>query len=208
MRRAALDDDEVLDPELLALLRPSQPPASRPVSVDPEETLRQLEQLAASLKRFGGAPDGAGRASEEDDGARHNLDAEDAARDAARSDLSHAENADPAETKDGAEPAWKDSAVMAVPYIVVTSSDELSRQQSLRAEVSGSSFSDEFGGIGMNAKALDSTEDLEWVDAYGGWGTSEKGKWKEIVEVDDDDEEQVSIHVPVGKDQVLTILET
>ena len=104
---------DVLDPELHVSPQVSRPKDTRPVSADPEETLAQLEQLAAALRRLDST------STTGCTGARRQ------------------DSVSTGESSSQAKPVFKDSAAPPVPYIVVTSSDKGQGITTLRAIIAG-----------------------------------------------------------------------
>ncbi|EIW58216.1 uncharacterized protein TRAVEDRAFT_71885 [Trametes versicolor FP-101664 SS1] len=132
------------------LLPLSQSKATRPISQDAEDTIRQLEQLAAELKQMGS---GALAVANER-----------RTREPSRRRIREA----PAKSAGSGVP----KASLSVPRIVVTnpSMENLARGPESETPSVRSPDSDDGSG--------DVTEEELWVEQYGGWGTSEKGKWK------------------------------
>ncbi|KAI0765653.1 hypothetical protein BD413DRAFT_637711 [Trametes elegans] len=134
---------------LLLACSPLGPPL-RPVSVDAEETICQLEQLAAELRQMGsGSPAAANERRSRPSG--------------------------PAQRRRRVLPgaaAGGAKASLSVPRIVVTNPSTESLFGGVERETAGVRTPESDGDSG------DVTEEELWVNEYGGWGTSEKGKWK------------------------------
>ncbi|KAI0369213.1 hypothetical protein BV20DRAFT_1053488 [Pilatotrama ljubarskyi] len=148
-----------------SLLLPAHPYA-RPVSQDEEETLRQLEQLAAELKQMRLGTLAA--ANQRRPGAPSQRRQREAPSKSPRMRVG---------SKD----------TLSVPRIVVTnpSTEDLGRE--LVCETPRVKTPDSDDGSG------DVSEEELWVEAYGGWGTSEKGKWKASAP-----DEEASVHETVS----------
>ncbi|KAI0630505.1 hypothetical protein C8Q77DRAFT_1063378 [Trametes polyzona] len=140
-----------------SLLLPAPAPA-RPVSQDEEETLRQLEQLAAELRQMG-----AGSLVEVNPSRT---------RGTPRRRPREGANA----ASKGVAASLKTKASLSVPRIVVTNPSMENLGRGLEAETetpaAGARTPDSDDGSG------EVTEEELWVEQYGGWGTSDKGKWK------------------------------
>ncbi|KAI0741695.1 hypothetical protein C8Q80DRAFT_150246 [Daedaleopsis nitida] len=168
--------------------KPSPPRTARPISQDTEETLRQLEQLAASLKQMGTSAASASNSI---------LPTERVCGD-------HGLSISPVKigvitfgsstyAQCTASPTTSDttrlsSPTLAMPHIMVTNpsiEDLVEQVKTSSAQPVGSSPIWKFPVAGKSID--DDTEESMWVDQYGGWGTSEKGKWKGSFEDEDDD---------------------
>ncbi|KAL7280709.1 hypothetical protein ACG7TL_005650 [Trametes sanguinea] len=138
---------------------------SRPVSQDAEETIRQLEQLAAELKQMGPGVLAATKQR--------------------RSRVpSHRRRRDVLSKSPGTANASKGTLPnrqLSVPRIVVTNPSSENLVAEPECATPGVRTPDSDGGSG------DVTEEELWVDSYGAWGTSDKGKWKASA-FDEDDE--------------------
>ncbi|KAI8996515.1 hypothetical protein BD414DRAFT_204184 [Trametes punicea] len=155
------------------LLAPPTPDSSgrRPVSQDAEETLRQLEQLAAELKEMGPGVLAAAKQR------RSRVPTQRRRRDVLGKSASAGL---------GAGSAGKGSLPkrnLSVPRIVVTNPSS----EDLVAEPECDSARSD-GGSG------DVSEEELWVDGYGAWGASEKGKWKASASDDEDEGEEGGFH--------------
>ncbi|KAI0330915.1 hypothetical protein GY45DRAFT_681353 [Cubamyces sp. BRFM 1775] len=143
-------------------------PAGRPVSQDAEETLRQLEQLAAELKQM----DTGGVLAVMPKRRRSRGHSQ-------RRRREHANRSAGAAAKSASS---KES--LSVPRIVVTnpSTENLAaaEERDCESDTPRARTPDSDGGSG------DVTEEELWVHEYGGWGTSEKGKWKAKASEDDE----------------------
>ncbi|KAI0820309.1 hypothetical protein BC628DRAFT_917700 [Trametes gibbosa] len=135
--------------------------APRPASQGKEETIRQLEQLAAELKHMKMGP----------------------LSDATRRRVQNSPSRLFREAAPHMSPrsVGVSKASLSVPRIVVTnaSTDIFMREQ--ESETSSVSSSDSHAGSG------NAMEEELWVEEYGAWGTSEKGKWKASASEDDVD---------------------
>ncbi|KAI0640803.1 hypothetical protein C8Q79DRAFT_921140 [Trametes meyenii] len=134
-----------------------QPPATtgRPVSQDAEETIRQLEQLAAEIK--------------------HKSPASPPRSSVSPLRISKGVPRKPKATVDKAtvSSGRSSKARLSVPRIVVTNPSTDNLASGAPSETLRTKSPDSEDGSG------DATEEELWVEQYGGWGTSEKGKWKE-----------------------------
>ncbi|KAJ8489319.1 hypothetical protein ONZ51_g2982 [Trametes cubensis] len=158
----------------VSMLSASAPsiPASRPVSQDAEETLRQLEQLAAELKQM-------------DMGVLATPKRRRTRVPSQRRRREHAgKSAGAAAISAGAAKSAPSKGSLSVPRIVVTnpSTENLAEDEEPECETDTprARTPDSDGGSG------DVTEEELWVHEYGGWGTSEKGKWKAKASEDDE----------------------
>ncbi|OSD05471.1 hypothetical protein PYCCODRAFT_1362096 [Trametes coccinea BRFM310] len=138
---------------------------SRPVSQDAEETIRQLEQLAAELKQMGPGVLAATKQR------RSRVPSQRRRRDV----LSKSPGT--ANASKGTLP----NRQLSVPRIVVTNPSSENLVAEPECATPGVRTPDSDGGSG------DVTEEELWVDSYGAWGTSDKGKWKASA-FDEDDE--------------------
>ncbi|KAI0676060.1 hypothetical protein C8Q78DRAFT_963338 [Trametes maxima] len=131
--------------------------AGRPVSQDAEETIRQLEQLAAEIKHK--APASPPRSSATPLGVTKGVPRKSKA------------TAGMAKVCSERSP----TARLSVPHIVVTnpSTDNLAGGSASETPRAESPDSEDGSG--------NATEEELWVEQYGGWGTSEKGKWREAL---------------------------
>ncbi len=165
-------------------------PAARPVSQDTETTLRELEFLAASLQHMG--PAAAARTLSTDRVGRD--------RDISTTSVNVKISA-PATTETAAPRTGfaasvsgggtrQSSARLAVPHIVVTNPSNEDLHEALKTVPGTPVSSDPKLEGGMTGEEAD---DLLWVDQYGAWGTSEKGKWKAVAEEDETGPEEVRI---------------
>ncbi|KAI0717980.1 hypothetical protein C8T65DRAFT_99300 [Cerioporus squamosus] len=175
--------------ELFAPVTPSRVPTARPVSQDTEDTIRELEQLAASLKQMS-----VSTASASISGARRD-------RDPSPVKISVSVPGTPMQRAYRQVPTGgafgvvatmtsrrSDSATSPVgPRIVVTdASMESSPSVGQLNSVPGSKdrlLARKADVESVSWKEEDSdAEEEHWVDEYGAWGASEKGKWKAIDE--------------------------
>ncbi|CDO73337.1 hypothetical protein BN946_scf185008.g100 [Trametes cinnabarina] len=161
-------------------LQPVEVLASRPVSQDAEETIRQLEQLAAELKQMGPGVLAATKQR------RSRVPSQRRRRDVL------SKSAGAAYASKGILPNRR----LSVPRIVVTNPSSENLVAEPECDTPGVGTPDSDGGSG------DVTEEELWVEAYGGWGMSEKGKWK-ASDFDEDEDEDFhdstsasNMHVP------------
>ncbi|KAM5532802.1 hypothetical protein V8D89_013521 [Ganoderma adspersum] len=170
------EDDLDLLPE-----RPSRIPSIRPVSYDAEATIRELEELAASImlqdpvrevEQLAASLKGFGIPHIETDLWR--------------------ENGMPAAIAEESSPITprpnqfqqirpvQSQGRLAVPHIMVTNPST----ESLLEQLNHGSSS-----LKSRNEGNDDAEEMLWVDDYGAWGTSEKGKWKAVAgEVEEEEE--------------------
>ncbi|KAH9884781.1 hypothetical protein C8Q73DRAFT_348975 [Cubamyces lactineus] len=144
-------------------------PAGRPVSQDAEETLRQLEQLAAELKQMG--PGALATPKRR----RSRVPSQRRRREHTNKSAGAAACAAKCAPSKGS---------LSVPRIIVTnpSTENLAADEEPECETDTprARSPDSDGGSG------NVTEEELWVHEYGGWGTSEKGKWKAKASEDDE----------------------
>ncbi|KAI0794164.1 hypothetical protein C8Q74DRAFT_560756 [Fomes fomentarius] len=174
---------------------PVRVPVARPVSQDTEATLRELEFLAASLQQMGPAA------------AARTFSTDRVGRDRDISTLVNVKISAPATTTETAAPrtgfaasvsgggARQSSASLAVPHIVVTNPSNEDLLEALKTIPGTPVSSDPVAKLegGMTGEEAD---DLLWVDQYGAWGTSEKGKWKAVAEEDESGPEEDALKLP------------
>lgn len=178
------EDDLDLLPE-----RPSRIPSIRPVSYDAEATIRELEELAASImlqdpvrevEQFAASLKGFGIPHIETD-LWHEIEMPAAI----------AEESSPITPRPNQFQQirpFQSQGRLAVPHIMVTNP-------------STESLLDQLNHDGVSLKSgneeNDDAEEMLWVNDYGAWGTSEKGKWKAVAEEVEEGEEEAS-----GREQV------
>ncbi|KAI0653273.1 hypothetical protein C8Q70DRAFT_643129 [Cubamyces menziesii] len=197
------------DPAFMLSASTPNIPASRPVSQDAEETLRQLEQLAAELKQM-------------EMGVLATPKRRRTRVPSQRRRREHAgKSAGAAAISAGAAKSAPSKGSLSVPRIVVTnpSTENLAADEEPECETDTprARTPDSDGGSG------NVTEEELWVHEYGGWGTSEKGKWKAKASEDDetfpesasgsahksrsahddDDDELFYIYEPIGAPEFL-----
>ncbi|TBU37518.1 hypothetical protein BD309DRAFT_973927 [Dichomitus squalens] len=181
--------EEALDPvfRFPPLPRPSRIPSLRPLSFDAEATIRELEELAASIM------------SQDTTREAETLAASFKAYGLPTIEINlWRDNEMPAAIPEESSPitprplmftrkdvpfaaspgdSFQSNASLSVPHIVVTdpSTEDLSEQlhRSLPALVSP--------GGKTEAGQGDDEEELQWVCDYGAWGMSDKGKWRASV---------------------------
>ncbi|RDX50964.1 hypothetical protein OH76DRAFT_374700 [Lentinus brumalis] len=179
-------EDTSVAPEFFARVTPSRVPAARLLSQDTEDTIRELEELAASLKQMS-----VSTASARVSGAHRDRDFSPVKISVSvpGTPVKRAERQDPVGGASGAT-SWRrsDSATSPVgPRIVVTNAsmealpslDHLDSVPASKGQLLARTA--DLEGVSWKGEDSDAEEDF-WVDEYGAWGTSEKGKWKAIDE--------------------------
>ena len=170
-----------MDPEFrFPLPRPSRIPSLRPLSFDAEATIRELEELAASIMVQDPAREAEKLAAsfnayglpviETDlwhDGQMPAAIAEESSPITPRPPK-FTQDEGPLTAK--AVNSVESNANLSVPHIVVTDPSKEQLVPSIPSPVSPAEKAEGEQG--------DGAEELQWVYDYGAWGTSEKGKWK------------------------------
>ncbi|RPD76334.1 hypothetical protein L226DRAFT_373678 [Lentinus tigrinus ALCF2SS1-7] len=182
-------EDTSAAPEYFASVTPSRMPAARPVSQDTEDTIRELEELAASLKQMSGSTASASTLSTCRDRDRSPVKVSVSALNTPRRRPERRDYAG-GPSSFASRHLHSETSVLG-PLIVVTNAS----METLPAlgQLSSASVTEkpviaknaDLEGVSWKGEDPDAEEVL-WVDEYGAWGASEKGKWKAIDEEADD----------------------
>ncbi|KAI1796762.1 hypothetical protein LXA43DRAFT_573524 [Ganoderma leucocontextum] len=185
---ATPSEDDVLDPEdtescFPLLERPSRIPNIRPLSYDAEATIRELEELAASIMLQGPV-----------------REVEQLAASLKVFGIPHIEtdmwreNEMPAAMAEESSPItprpsqFQQKHTHARPVDVVQSQARLAVPHIVVTNPSTENLLEQLNRSGSSLKDGDETEELLWMEDYGAWGTSEKGKWKAVPGEAEDEE--------------------
>ena len=190
-------EDTSAAPEFFAAVTPSRGPAARPVSQDTEDTIRELEQLAASLKQMSASTTSVGvlGACRDRDLSPvkisvtvPNTPMRRAQRQGHAGDDVSCASLRSATGSSMVEPriVVTNASMDVLPSLGLLNSVPVSEHQVIARKAA-------IGGVSWKGEDPDA-EEMLWVDEYGAWGASEKGKWKAIGEEEDDTgSEQVSV---------------